>query len=146
VITQAFNNSSIAIKEHVDQRPIPDNDYDHSARTKLLSIRKTMQVGLECIVLFVHNRICEISKLQPGVDMPTVTEDAKVIYDSELKESMERDFPGQYIAIVASSRHHYVRPTFLAAALAARDAEPDHIPFVIRIGHDATFHIGAASV
>jgi hypothetical protein len=25
VITQAFNNSSIAIKEHVDQRPIPDN-------------------------------------------------------------------------------------------------------------------------
>lgn len=30
-----------------------------------------------------------------------------------------------------------MRPTFLEAALAAREAEPDHIPFVIRIGHDA---------
>jgi hypothetical protein len=105
-----------------------------------------MQVGLECIVLFVHNCICAIFKLQQGVDMPTVTDDAKVLYESELKESMERDFPGQYIAIVALSRRHYVRPTFLAAALAARDAEPNQIPFVIRIGHDAAFHIGAASV
>jgi hypothetical protein len=85
-------------------------------------------------------------KLQPGADMPTVIEDAKVIYESELKESMERDFLGQYIAIVASSRRHFVRPTFLEAALAARDAEPDQIPFVIWIGHDAAFHIGAASV
>ena len=78
--------------------------------------------------------------------MPTTTEDAKLMYERELKESMERDFPGQFIAIVSSSRHHYVGPTFLAAAMAARDAEPDHIPFVIRIGHDAAFHIGAASV
>ena len=46
------NNSSIAIKEHVDERPIPDNAHDHSARTKKLSIRKTTQVGLGCIVLF----------------------------------------------------------------------------------------------
>ena len=78
--------------------------------------------------------------------MPTATDDAKVLYEKELKESMERDFPGQYVAIVTSSRRHYVRPTFLEAALAARDAEPEHIPFVIRIGHDAAFHIGAASV
>lgn len=31
---------------------VPDNVQDHSARTKKLSIRKTTQVGLECIVLF----------------------------------------------------------------------------------------------
>ena len=105
-----------------------------------------MQVGLECIVLFVHNYSWENFKHQLGVDMPTTTEDAKLMYERELKESMERDFPGQFIAIVSSSRHHYVGPTFLAAAMAARDAEPDHIPFVIRIGHDAAFHIGAASV
>ena len=78
--------------------------------------------------------------------MPTATDDARVLYQKELKESMERDFPGQYVAIVTSSRQHYVRPTFLEAALAARYAEPNHIPFVIRIGHDAAFHIGAASV
>jgi hypothetical protein len=32
----------------------------------------------------------------------------------------------------------------LEAAMAAREAEPDYIPFVIRIGYDAAFHIGAA--
>ena len=32
----------------------PHNDNDHSARTRKLSIRKTTQVGLECIVLFVR--------------------------------------------------------------------------------------------
>ena len=105
-----------------------------------------MQVGLECIVLFVHNCSWAKFKHQLGVDMPATTEDAKLMYERELKESMERDFPGQYIAIVTLSRRHFVGPTFLAAAMAARDAEPDHIPFVIRIGHDAAFHIGAASV
>ena len=77
--------------------------------------------------------------------MPRATGDAKSIYDAELKESLERDFLGQYVAIVCPTRRHYVRPTFLEAALAAREAEPDHIPFVIRIGHEAAFHIGATS-
>ncbi len=77
--------------------------------------------------------------------MPTTTEDAKLIYQKELKESMEREYPGQYVAIVSFTRRHYVRPTFLEAALAAREAEPDYIPFVVRIGHEAAFHIGAAS-
>lgn len=77
--------------------------------------------------------------------MPTTADDAKSIYHAELKESLERDFLGYYVAIVSPTRRHYIRPTFLEAALAARDAEPDHIPFVIRIGHDAAFHIGAVS-
>jgi hypothetical protein len=77
--------------------------------------------------------------------MPTATDDAKLIYNSELKESLEREFYGQYVAIVGATRRHYIRQTFVAAALAAREAEPDHIPFVIRIGHEAAFHIGSAS-
>ena len=74
-----------------------------------------------------------------------IIEDAKLIYEKELKESLEREFPGQYVAIVSSSRRHFVRTSFLEAALAAREAEPEQIPFVIRIGHLAAFHIGAAS-
>ena len=76
--------------------------------------------------------------------MSTV-EDAKSIYEKDLKEPLEREFRGQYVAIVSATRHHYVRPTFLDAALAARQAEPTQIPFVIRIGYAAAFHIGAAS-
>ncbi len=74
-----------------------------------------------------------------------MSDDAKAIYREELKESLERDFIGQFVAIVSPTRHHYVRPTFLEAALAAREAEPEHVPFVIRIGHEAAFHIGAFS-
>ena len=77
--------------------------------------------------------------------MPTTTEDAKSIYENELKESLERESHGQYVAIVSYSRRHFVRASFLVAALAAREAEPEHIPFVIRIGHKAAFHIGRLS-
>ena len=80
-----------------------------------------------------------------GLDMPTTADEAKSFYNAELKESLERDFSGQYVAIVSESRRHFIRPTFVEAAQAAREAEPSQIPFVIRIGHDAAFHIGAAS-
>jgi hypothetical protein len=76
--------------------------------------------------------------------MPTTAEDAKLIYLAELKETLERDCKGQYVAIVSPTRRHYIRPTFLEAAMAAREAEPEYVPFVIRIGYDAAFHIGAA--
>jgi hypothetical protein len=77
--------------------------------------------------------------------MPSAADDAKVFYQAELREVLERDCQGQYVAIVIATRRHYVRPTFLEAALAAREAEPDHVPFVISIGHEAAFHIGAAT-
>ena len=77
--------------------------------------------------------------------MPNAADDAKTIYEGELKELLERDFAGQYVAIVKETGHHYVRPTFLEAALAARESEPAFVPFVIRIGHHAAFHLGAVS-
>ncbi len=77
--------------------------------------------------------------------MPATSDDAKAIYNADLKESLERDFRGQYVAIVSETRHHYVKSTFLEAALAAREAEPNYVPFVIKIGYEAAFHIGAAS-
>jgi hypothetical protein len=76
--------------------------------------------------------------------MSTTADDAKSIYIAELKETLERDNKGQFVAIVSPTRRHYIRPTFLEAAMAAREAEPNYIPFVIRIGYDAAFHIGAA--
>ena len=96
-----------------------------------------------CSSIIVADRIPSHNHV--GANMPTTSDDAKSIYEAELKETLERDFLGQHVAIVSQSRRHFVRPTFLEAALAAREAEPDHIPFVIRIGHDAAFHIGAVS-
>lgn len=77
--------------------------------------------------------------------MSSTPDAAKSIYVAEWKEELERDFLGQYVAIVSETRRYFVRPTFLEAALAAREAEPDHVPFVVRIGHAAAFQIGAVS-
>lgn len=77
--------------------------------------------------------------------MVATEETAKAIYNAELKDLLERDFLGQYVAIVCETRRHYVKPTFIDAALAARESDPNYIPFVIRIGHDAAFHLGAIS-
>ncbi|MFN9601957.1 MAG: hypothetical protein ACK6A7_00750 [Planctomycetota bacterium] len=96
-----------------------------------------------CSSIIIVVRIASYNHV--GVNMPTTADDAKSFYEAELKESLEREFLGQHVAIVSESRRHFVRPTFLEAALAAREAEPDHVPFVIRIGHDAAIHIGAVS-
>jgi hypothetical protein len=69
---------------------------------------------------------------------PQTADDAKAIYNADLKESLERDFRGQYVAIVSETRNHYVKSTFLESALAARKAEPNYVPFVIKIGHEAS--------
>ena len=75
----------------------------------------------------------------------TTIDEAKSFSESELRELLEVEFCGQYVAIVTNPRCHFVRPTFLDAALAAREADPQQVPFVIRIGHDAAFHIGAVA-
>jgi hypothetical protein len=87
---------------------------------------------------------CCLAETRWSEIMKTV-DDAKSIYESELRELLEGEFSGQYVAIVTNPRCHFVRPTFLDAAMAAKEAEPQQIPFVIRIGHDAAFHIGAVS-
>ena len=39
----------------------------------------------------------------------------------------------------------FLGDTFIAAALAAKEAFPGRKSFVLRIGHDAAFHIGGAT-
>ncbi|MFN6108445.1 MAG: hypothetical protein ACK5EA_28835 [Planctomycetaceae bacterium] len=69
---------------------------------------------------------------------------ARQFYESELKARLEPIHSGEYVAIVPHFREFFIASSFVAAALAARAAHPDQTPFVIRVGHDAAFHIGAA--
>jgi hypothetical protein len=75
----------------------------------------------------------------------TLAEDAKRLYESRLRKSLEATNCGDYVAIEPESGAHFVGPTFLAAALAAKDACPNEKSFVLRIGQEAAFHIGAAA-
>lgn len=73
----------------------------------------------------------------------SIASDAKAVYERDLKVVLEPAHRDQFVAIEPASRSYYVADTFVDAALAAKKAHPDRQSFVIRIGHDAAFHIGA---
>ena len=68
---------------------------------------------------------------------------AKQVYEEELRAQLERSNLGDFVAIEPVSRQHFVAKSFVDAALAAKQAFPDRKPFVLRIGSEAAFHIGA---
>jgi hypothetical protein len=74
----------------------------------------------------------------------SVAEEAKEIYANELKQRLELDHRDEYVAIEPSSRSFFLGQTFIDAAMAAKAAYPDRKSFVLRIGHEAAFHIGAS--
>ncbi len=75
----------------------------------------------------------------------SIAEAAKSVYETDLKESLEAEHRDEYVAIEPESRSHFLGKTFIEAALAAKKAFPRRKSFVLRIGHDAAFHIGASS-
>lgn len=70
---------------------------------------------------------------------------AKAVYDADLRERLEAEKHGYFVAIEPDSRESFVAPTFIKAAMAAKAAHPDKKSFVIRVGHKAAVHIGAAT-
>jgi len=75
----------------------------------------------------------------------SLSKDAKQLYETELRQDLERTHRDQYVAIEPCSRSYYLGATSIEAAMAAKQAHPNHKSFLIRIGHDAAFHMGATS-
>ena len=75
----------------------------------------------------------------------TVSENAKQVYELELKDQLEANHRDKFVAIEPTSRAYFLGDTFIDAAIAAKNAFPGRKSFVLRIGHDAAFHIGAAT-
>lgn len=79
------------------------------------------------------------------IAQPSIAERAKAIYQHSLRESLENGHRDEFVAIEPNSGDYYLGKTFVEAALAAKKFHPDRESFVIRIGHEAAFHLGAAS-
>ena len=75
----------------------------------------------------------------------SVGESAKKFYERELKDRLEPKHRNKFVAIEPESKSFYLGDTFIDAALAAKEAHPERMSFVIRIGHEAAFHLGAAT-
>jgi len=74
----------------------------------------------------------------------SIADDAKDVYQA-LKDSLEANHLDDFVAIEPNSKSHFIGKTFVEAALAAKEAFPDQKPFVIRIGREAAFHLGAST-
>lgn len=74
----------------------------------------------------------------------SIAEQAKQIYESELKSRLEAEHRDQFVAIEPVSKAFFLGGSFIEAALAAKSAHPDRKSFVLRIGREAAFHLGAA--
>jgi hypothetical protein len=77
--------------------------------------------------------------------MVSIAQNAKEVYENDLRERLEAGHRNEYVAIEPESRSYFVGKTFIAAALAAKEAFPNRKSFVIRIGHEAAFHLGAST-
>ena len=75
----------------------------------------------------------------------SIAEKAKGFYENKLKARLESEHCDEFIAIEPESKSFFLADTFIDAALAAKKAHPNRKSFVIRIGHDAPFHIGASA-
>lgn len=74
----------------------------------------------------------------------SIAESAKAIYEREWRARLELEHQNAFVAIEPTSATYFLGDSFMAAAVAAKTAYPDRTSFVLRIGHDAAFHMGAS--
>jgi len=86
-----------------------------------------------------------IENVKFGGKRMSLAEAAKRFYKAELQKSLEAKHRDEFVAIEPESKAHFVGASFLEAAMAAKRAYPERKSFVLRIGHDAAFHIGAST-
>lgn len=87
----------------------------------------------------------QAARVRSGGSLMSIAEAAKQVYEEDLRFRLERDNRDEFVAIEPSSRSYFLGKTFLEVALAAKEAYPERKSFVIRIGHEAAFHIGGFS-
>ena len=71
-----------------------------------------------------------------------VAEKARTIYESQLREELERKHSGEFACIEPVSGSYFLGDTFDQAVNAAIDAFPERLTHTLRIGQSAALHLG----
>jgi hypothetical protein len=71
-----------------------------------------------------------------------VAENARRIYESQLREELEQKHSGRYACIEPVSGSYFLGDTFDQAVNAAIDVFPNRLTHTLRIGHPAALHLG----
>ena len=71
-----------------------------------------------------------------------LSEGGQRLYDERLREQLEPEHNGQFVAIEPNTEQYFLGDTGLAALRAGRKALPDKLFYLLRIGSDATYRVG----
>ncbi len=74
--------------------------------------------------------------------MSELAEKSKAFYERELKNLLEPAEKGKFVAIEPETESYFVDKDSTKALLKARDAFPDKLFFLMRIGYQAANSIG----
>jgi hypothetical protein len=67
---------------------------------------------------------------------------AEQIYANKLRSQLEAAHQNEFVAVEPISGDYFLGKTLSEALGAARDAHPDRLSHVMRIGHEAALHFG----
>jgi len=79
------------------------------------------------------------TKLEP-VNIQLLSEEGKRIY-GELKETLDAEHKGKYLAIEVESGDYFLGETIEEAGEKARKQHPDKIFYLVRIGYPGVFNL-----
>jgi hypothetical protein len=69
---------------------------------------------------------------------------AEHLYERKLQAELEQTHPDEFVAIEPVSGDFFLGKTLSEAQGAARDAHPDRLSHVMRVGHRAAVHFGVS--
>jgi hypothetical protein len=90
----------------------------------------------------VPHRAIRWGRIMFSKESRTVAEKARSLYESQLREELERTHAGKYLCIEPVSGRYFLGETFDQAVNAAVDAFPERLTHTLRIGHSAALHLG----
>ncbi|HKC65474.1 MAG TPA: hypothetical protein VKB86_17665 [Pyrinomonadaceae bacterium] len=71
-----------------------------------------------------------------------LSENSQRLYDERLRSLLEPKHNGEFVAIEPDTEQYFLGSTGLAALRAGREALPDKLFYLLRVGHDAAYHVG----
>lgn len=77
-----------------------------------------------------------------SAESKAVAEEARRIYESQLRRKLEATHTGKYVCLEPTSGNYFLGDTFDEAVNAALVACPGRLTHTLRIGYTAALHLG----
>jgi hypothetical protein len=71
-----------------------------------------------------------------------LSESGQRLYDERLRKQLEPEHTGEFVAIEPDTERYFLGSTGLAALHAGREALPDKLFYLLRVGSDAAYRVG----